>query len=323
MVVSSKFDVFLVHNSNDKPQVRAIAESLKQRGLSPWLDEEQIPPGRLFQDEIQQAIPLVKSAAIFFGQQGLGNWQAMELRSLITQCIDRRIPVIPVLLPGVNNLPDNLLFLQQFSWVVFSNNLDDEQPLSLLEWGITNTRPTQLPNNSTEKPGRLPTFDDLKQLNNQSPEKNNSYSRNTVVGRLVVLFILSIFLSIFIGVFINQNWMSHNSNEDRVIITENDANNICDQKAMETLKSLYLNPSEYEIKKLEHDSNIVNSRNAWKFVCVYKRKKPLSVDRLVKIEVALDLDGYCMEKSKPDQKLTSRAFDENSDKFLFECVEKS
>ncbi|KAB8320130.1 TIR domain-containing protein [Tolypothrix campylonemoides VB511288] len=136
-----QFDVFLAHNSQDKPLVRAIANQLKQRGLNPWLDEEQIPPGRAFQDEIQQAIPLSKSAAIFLGLQGLGSWQSWELKALISQCVKKNIPVIPVLLPDVRNLPEHLLFLEQFRWVSFSDRIDDENALYLLEWGITGQKP--------------------------------------------------------------------------------------------------------------------------------------------------------------------------------------
>ncbi|NJM71238.1 MAG: TIR domain-containing protein [Scytonema sp. RU_4_4] len=135
------FDVFLAHNSQDKPLVRAIANELKRRGLKPWLDEEQIPPGRSFQDEIQQAIPLSKSAAIFLGLQGLGNWQSWELKALISQCVKKNIPVIPVLLPDVRNLPEHMLFLEQFRWVSFSDQIDDENALYLLEWGITGQKP--------------------------------------------------------------------------------------------------------------------------------------------------------------------------------------
>ncbi|WP_292866699.1 hypothetical protein [Nostoc sp. LPT] len=55
---------------------------LVRRGLKPWLDEEQIRPGYSFQDEIQQAIPVVKCAAIFIGSQGLGRLQSWELMSI-------------------------------------------------------------------------------------------------------------------------------------------------------------------------------------------------------------------------------------------------
>lgn len=140
-----QFDVFLAHNSLDKPQVRAIANELKRRGIEPWLDEEQIPPGRSFQDEIQQAIPLVKSAAIFLGLPGLGAWQAWELKALISQCVRNNIPVIPVLLPGINKIPEQLLFLEQFRWVSFSEQVDDVEALNLLEWGITGRKPERKP----------------------------------------------------------------------------------------------------------------------------------------------------------------------------------
>jgi hypothetical protein len=40
-----QFDVFLAHNSKDKPQVRAIAQELTRYNLKPWFDEEQIFPG--------------------------------------------------------------------------------------------------------------------------------------------------------------------------------------------------------------------------------------------------------------------------------------
>ncbi|MBH8573036.1 TIR domain-containing protein [Nostocaceae cyanobacterium CENA369] len=152
---TTQFDVFLAHNTQDKPQVRAIALALKQRNIKPWLDEEQIPPGRSFQDEIQQAIPLVKSAAIFIGSQGLGRWQSWELKAFIAECVEKKIPVIPILLPGVNNLPEDLVFLKQLRWVAFTNGVEDKAALDLLVWGITGERPessAQL----EQKPGEIP-----------------------------------------------------------------------------------------------------------------------------------------------------------------------
>jgi hypothetical protein len=34
------FDVFLCHNSEDKPAVREISKLLKGNNIKPWLDEE-------------------------------------------------------------------------------------------------------------------------------------------------------------------------------------------------------------------------------------------------------------------------------------------
>jgi len=130
------FDVFLAHNSEDKPQVRAIANKLKRRGLKVWLDEEQIPPGRPFQDVIQQALQKVSCAAIFIGLGGLGKWQILEARSLLSRFVDAGIPVIPVLLPGVEGIPEHLLFLQELNYVKFENGIDDCAALDKLESGI-------------------------------------------------------------------------------------------------------------------------------------------------------------------------------------------
>jgi hypothetical protein len=142
---NQEFDVFLAHNSADKPEVRAIANQLKERGIKVWLDEEQIPPGRSFQDEIQKAIPLVKSAAIFIGLKGLGKWQTMEVRSLTTRCVEKGIPLIPILLPGVNQFPEKLVFLKEYTRVDFSQSIDDVQALNNLVWGITASQSSPQP----------------------------------------------------------------------------------------------------------------------------------------------------------------------------------
>jgi len=148
MKYAPQFDVFLVHSSRDKPQVRAIAAKLKLRGLKPWLDEEQIPPGRSFQDSIQQAIPDSKSVAIFIGSEGLGKWQALELIALISLGLEARVTIIPVLLPGVNQIPDHVSFLKEFRWVKFTHSIEDIQALDELVWGITGHRPKRQPESS-------------------------------------------------------------------------------------------------------------------------------------------------------------------------------
>ena len=135
-IETQDFDVFLAHNSQDKSQIEIIAQLLRHRGLNPWLDKEQIPPGRWFQDVIREAIPHVKSAAILISPKGLGKWQHLELRAFISQCVEAKIPVIPVLLPGVKKVPENLNFLKELNAVIFTKN-DDPQALDHLQWGIT------------------------------------------------------------------------------------------------------------------------------------------------------------------------------------------
>jgi TIR domain len=47
------FDVFLCHNSEDKPAVRDIARKLSEENIKPWLDEEQIRPGTSWQTALE------------------------------------------------------------------------------------------------------------------------------------------------------------------------------------------------------------------------------------------------------------------------------
>lgn len=130
-----EFDVFLAHNSADKPIIKYIANELRNRGLNPWLDVEQILPGDFFQDAIQKAIGQVKSAAIFISSNELSRWQLLELRAFISILIDEDLTVIPVLLPG-GSIPNNLWFLKELNWVEFSEDYDEEA-IELLIQGIT------------------------------------------------------------------------------------------------------------------------------------------------------------------------------------------
>ncbi|MDY6899046.1 MAG: TIR domain-containing protein, partial [Cyanobacteriota bacterium] len=134
------FDVFLAHNSKDKSEIEKIAESLKNQGLNPWLDKEQIPPGSWFQEVIQQAIGQVKSAAICIGPNGLGRWQQIELRTFTSRCLEAKIPVIPVMLPGIKEIPSEYFFLRELNGVFF-DSIDDDKALDNLIWGITGRRP--------------------------------------------------------------------------------------------------------------------------------------------------------------------------------------
>lgn len=142
-IETNDFDVFLAHSRSDEAAVRAIARQLRQRGLYPWVDKEQVRPGRWFQDVIQQIIPKVKSVAVFVGPKGLSRWQTVELRSSLSQLVERDLPVIPILLPGVEDIPNYLIFLKELNRVRFSS-LDDAEALDKLVWGITGKSPQKV-----------------------------------------------------------------------------------------------------------------------------------------------------------------------------------
>lgn len=128
------FDLFLAHNSLDKPQIRAIAGRLKQRKLRPWVDEDQILAGQSFQKMIQYAIPRVRAAAVFVGPSGLGEWQADEVELLMSACKKEDKPLFLVLLPGIKEIPQELGFIAQKHWVSFDRGVN--QALNDIESGI-------------------------------------------------------------------------------------------------------------------------------------------------------------------------------------------
>jgi len=140
---AGQFDVFLCHNAADKPAVRALARQLLDRGILPWLDEWELPPGQPWQRLLEQQIGRIGAAAVCIGPAGFGRWHEMEMRGFIDEFNRRELPVISVLLlpPGASD-PVLPLFLRHFTWVDFRSAEPD--PLDRLAWGVTGQRPAGL-----------------------------------------------------------------------------------------------------------------------------------------------------------------------------------
>lgn len=138
--MSHRFDVFLSHNSQDKPAVIALADLLVERGLSVWLDAWELVPGQPWQEAVEDIIATTRSSAVLVGGDGMGPWQDREMRTCLTQFTRRRLPVIPVLLPGAARCPELPLFLAEMTWVDLRNGFETAG-LDRLQWGITGVRP--------------------------------------------------------------------------------------------------------------------------------------------------------------------------------------
>ena len=132
-------NVFLSHNSQDKETVRQLAYALKDRGIEVWLDEWELVPGQPWQEALEAAIETTQSAAILIGKDGLGPWESPEMRACLAKFVERRLPVIPVLLPGAGKKPKLPLFLQAFTWVDLREGLTSHG-LDRLVWGITHKK---------------------------------------------------------------------------------------------------------------------------------------------------------------------------------------
>ena len=129
------FDVFLCHNSTDKRSVKAIGKKLKERGISPWLDEWELRPGFSWQKALEEQITKGKSVAVFIGKHGIGPWQNNEIETFLREGARRACPIIPVILGNCRETPELPIFLGNFHMVDFRKKQPD--PLQQLIWCIT------------------------------------------------------------------------------------------------------------------------------------------------------------------------------------------
>ena len=51
-----RHDVFLSHDSDDKPTVRKLRATLKKRGVRVWLDEDELRPGQRWIHGLEEAL---------------------------------------------------------------------------------------------------------------------------------------------------------------------------------------------------------------------------------------------------------------------------
>ena len=137
-IATKDFDVFLCHNSDDKPNVKLIGQKLKEVGILPWLDEWKLRPGLPWRQALEEQIRNTKAAAVFIGKNNTGPWQDAEIDAFLREFVQRGCPVIPVLLPDCVQTPELPPFLANMTWVDFRKLEPD--PMTQLIWGITGER---------------------------------------------------------------------------------------------------------------------------------------------------------------------------------------
>lgn len=138
MKPTKEFDVFLSHNSHDKPLVEKIAQRLVgQAKLRPFLDKWHLIPGVEWQPELEDALRLSKTVAVFIGPSGNGSWHHEEMQVALKRAVreKKEFRVIPVLLPegDASSMSD---FLQLRTWVDFSVGTNNDIAFKRLVAGI-------------------------------------------------------------------------------------------------------------------------------------------------------------------------------------------
>jgi WD40 repeat protein len=121
-------DLFLSFHSADRETVRRVQRLLEARGISTFLDQEQMRPGLPAIPQLETALQSTRAVAVFLGRQ-IGPWQQREIWMALGRQIEEAkrgasFPVIPVLLPGGDARPG---FLSSNSWVdLRSDRLEPE-----------------------------------------------------------------------------------------------------------------------------------------------------------------------------------------------------
>ena len=109
MADSFTYDVFLSHNSQDKPQVRKLAGRLKKAGLRVWFDEWVIKPGDDIYLAIERGLEAARVQVLCLSPAALGSeWVTLERSTVLFRDptnAGRRF--VPILLADCT-LPDTL-----------------------------------------------------------------------------------------------------------------------------------------------------------------------------------------------------------------------
>ncbi len=78
------YDVFLSHNSKDKPRVRALAEELRKAGLRVWFDEWVIGPGDDIYLAIERGLEAARVQILCLSPAALGSeWVTLERSTVL------------------------------------------------------------------------------------------------------------------------------------------------------------------------------------------------------------------------------------------------
>jgi len=143
-------DLFLSYHRTDSEAVLAVQKLLRARGISTFLDRDQLMAGMPWPQALEQALHQSRAVAVFIGPGGLGLWQKRELGYALDRQVQeeregQHFPVIPVILPGAD-ITAGFLFLN--TWIDLRTDRSDPEALNALartvEGSIAGTRPEEL-----------------------------------------------------------------------------------------------------------------------------------------------------------------------------------
>jgi len=161
------YDVFLCHTEEDRPFVRLVATKLKENGILPWFDEDELELGVPWQEVLESDLPRINTLLMFVGEHMPGSWRQLELNSIIHDFYARNGRLIPVRLPTAKTVSALPVYLRDADWIDFQKRNPD--PMQQLIATITDERPLHQRRAADTSIGRLKS--DLDDAVNQLADK--------------------------------------------------------------------------------------------------------------------------------------------------------
>jgi len=135
------FDVFIVEAAKGEPgAVDKIAHGLEARGLKVWLERRSLRPGSHWKQATAAAMEHSHAAMVIVEPDRDLPWKLPVHRTGLLEFAKKGQPIIPVLMPGIEEPPALPLFMRDLTWVDL-RGCSAEEGLDQLEWGITGVKP--------------------------------------------------------------------------------------------------------------------------------------------------------------------------------------
>lgn len=92
------WDIFLSHASEDfEPIARPLAEMLERRGVSVWIHEQELVPGRGLVEQINTGLAASRNGGVILSPSFLRKpWTNFELDALVAGRMSRQKLLVPV-----------------------------------------------------------------------------------------------------------------------------------------------------------------------------------------------------------------------------------
>lgn len=121
-----RISAFISYNTQDKLEVDKIVSKLRENKISYWIDDE-ILAGEEIRKKLEEVIKSDRlwAAVVFYGKNGPGSWQDVEISTLLRKNITYKDLIIPVVLKSCTEEPQVSPFLENLKYVDFRKRTPD------------------------------------------------------------------------------------------------------------------------------------------------------------------------------------------------------